>query len=86
MFRAMQDIAVALSLPTIIGSLTIAIAPGRRRNTGFSLAWCWGIFINAVGWRVGWYVVAATSGILSAVGVDTLARLPTLHSLPTHVD
>lgn len=103
MFRAMQGIAVALCLPTSVGVLTNAIAPGRRRNLGLACTGLGqplgfsaglvmgGVFIDTVGWRVGWYTVAAVYLALVPAGfyllpADNLAGPASLHALRTKVD
>jgi MFS family permease len=84
MFRAMQGIAVALCLPTSVGILTKAVPPGRLRNVGFACTGLGqplgfsvgllfgGVFIDTVGWRVGWYVIAAAVFALLPVGAYVL--------------
>ncbi|CAJ2504164.1 Uu.00g115580.m01.CDS01 [Anthostomella pinea] len=83
-FRALHGVAVALCLPTSVGLLTSAVAPGRRRNIGFactgvgqSLGFSFGLVLGGVsvdtaGWRVGWYAVAATLLALAPVGIYVL--------------
>ncbi|KAK1756632.1 major facilitator superfamily domain-containing protein [Echria macrotheca] len=80
MFRAMQGIAVALCLPSSVGILARSITPGRRRNFAFACTGLGqilgyfagllfgGLFIDTVGWRVGWYVVSAVLVALFAAG------------------
>jgi MFS family permease len=103
MFRAMQGIAVAACLPSSVGILTNAIASGRRRNFGFACiglaqplgfslgAVLGGVFIDTVGWRVGWYLVAGVLFMLVPIGVyllpaDSLDQPPSIHALRTRVD
>ncbi|KAM7183668.1 aminotriazole resistance protein [Naviculisporaceae sp. PSN 640] len=75
-FRALQGIANAMCLPTAVSLLTGSIPPGRRRNIGFGCAGLaqpmgfsvglvmGGVFMETVGWRTGWYIVA---GILFCI-------------------
>ncbi|KAK7961996.1 uncharacterized protein PG986_002821 [Apiospora aurea] len=86
MFRAMQGIAVAMCLPTSVGILCSAIAPGRLRNIAFACTGLGqplgfsaglvlgGVFIKAVGWRPGWYFAAATIFVCFFVGFFLLPR------------
>jgi len=102
-FRALQGVAVALCLPSSVGLLTAAVAPGRRRNlafgftgfgqpVGFSVGLVFGgLFIDTVGWRVGWYAVTAAVLGLFLLGLyvlppDRPAAPPTLRALRTRID
>ena len=81
MFRAMQGIAVSLCLPTSVGILTKAIAPGRRRNVAFAtvglsqpLGFSFGlvlggIFVDTIGWRSGWYICAGGNFLCIFIGL-----------------
>ena len=74
--RALQGITNAMCLPSTMGLLTRSIGPGRGRNMavactglaqplGFSVGLVFGgVFIDTVGWRVGWYM---TAGMLLAL-------------------
>ncbi len=103
MFRAMQGIAVALCLPTSVGILTNAVPSGKRRNVGFACTGLGqplgfsvglvlgGILVDTIGWRVGWYICAATIMVCVIVGVwtippDNLIHRPTLKRLSSDVD
>jgi len=84
MFRAMQGIAIALCLPSSVGIIAKSIAPGRRRNMAFACTGLGqvmgyfagllfgGVFIDTVGWRVGWFVVAGLAGLLFVWGLFLL--------------
>ncbi|KAF4595172.1 aminotriazole resistance protein [Ophiocordyceps camponoti-floridani] len=84
MFRAMQGIAVAMCLPTSVGILCNAIAPGRIRNVAFACTGLGqplgfstglvlsGVFIKTVGWRPGWYIAAGTLVVCVPVGLYLL--------------
>jgi MFS family permease len=103
MFRAMQGVAMALCLPSSVGVICQAIAPGRLRNLafactglgqplGFSLGLILaGVFIQTIGWRPGWYLVAGIFLLCFPVGFlvlprDRLVAPPSLRRLRTHVD
>lgn len=84
MFRAMQGIAVSLTLPTSVGIITNSINPGRVRNVGFACTGLGmplgfsvgsvlgGVFVATTGWRVGWYLCAGTIFALFIVGIWSL--------------
>lgn len=86
MFRAMQGIAMALCLPSSVGVICQAIAPGRLRNLafactglgqplGFSLGLILaGVFIKTIGWRPGWYLVAGLFFVCFPAGFLVLPR------------
>ena len=103
MFRAMQGIALALCLPTSVGILTGTVPSGKRRNIGFACLGLGqplgfsiglvlgGVFVDTIGWRVGWYGCAALIFALFVVGMfsipkDTLRRPPTIKLLMTEID
>lgn len=103
MFRAMQGVAIALCLPSSVGILTRAIAPGRRRNVAFACTGLGqvlgyfagllfgGVFIDTVGWRVGWYALAAAAAAFFVAGLyllpaDDPAGPATLRALRAKVD
>jgi len=103
MFRAMQGIAQALCLPTSVGILTNTVPSGKRRNVafaclglgqvlGFSIGLVLGgMFVDTVGWRIGWYSCASLVLVLLLVGIvsipsDGLRQPPTMKRLMTEVD
>jgi MFS family permease len=103
MFRAMQGIALALCLPTSVGILTNTMPSGKRRNVafaclglgqvlGFSIGLVLGgVFVDTVGWRVGWYSCASLVLVLLLVGIvsipsDRLSRPPTMKRLTAEID
>ena len=103
MFRAMQGVAIALVMPTSMGILSTAIASGTRRNMAFSCLGIGqalgyaiglilsGVFIDTVGWRVGFYIFGGLTLVLFLVGLwalpaDRLPERPTIKRLVTEVD
>jgi MFS family permease len=103
MFRAMQGIAQALCLPTSVGILTNTVPSGKRRNVafaclglgqvlGFSIGLVLGgMFVDTVGWRIGWYSCASLVLVLLLVGIvsipsDRLRQPPTMKRLMTEID
>jgi MFS family permease len=103
MFRAMQGIALAMCLPTSIGILTNTLPSGKRRNVAFACLGfgqtvgfaiglvLGGVFVDTVGWRVGWYGCASLIFVLLLVGVfsipkDKLQQQPTLKRIMTEID
>lgn len=86
MFRAMQGIAMALCLPSSVGVICQAIAPGRLRNLafactglgqplGFSLGLILaGVFIKTIDWRPGWYLVTGLFFVCFPAGFLVLPR------------
>lgn len=103
MFRGMQGIALALCLPTSVGILTNTVPSGKRRNVafacmglgqplGFSIGLVLGgVFVDTVGWRVGWYGCASLLFVMLLVGLfsiptDRLRQQPTMKRLMTEID
>ena len=103
MFRAMQGVAIALVMPTGMGILSTAIPKGTRRNIAFSclgigqvLGYALGlvlsgVFVDTIGWRVGFYIAGAVTLVVFVVGLwalpgDQLAERPTLKRLRNEVD
>ena len=84
MFRAMQGIAVSLTLPASVGILTNNIPAGRLRNISFACTGLGmplgfsvgsvlgGVFVVTVGWRVGWYLCAGVIFALFLLGTWSL--------------
>ena len=84
MFRAMQGIGGALALPSSMSIISKTIESGKPRNIAFAclglampLGFSFGlvlagVFIAGPGWRVGFYVGAAASFLLFAIGIWAL--------------
>jgi MFS family permease len=84
MFRALQGIAVSLCLPTSVAIVADAVPTGRKRNIafsclglvqplGFSLGLVLaGVFLETVGWRVGWYLCGGATLVLIFVSIWAL--------------
>ena len=82
--RAIQGIAVSMCLPTAIGILSTSAAKGKLRNVGFACLGLspalgfsiglvlGGVFVDTVGWRVGYYICGAANLLLFFVGIWTL--------------
>ncbi|KAM7211863.1 Major facilitator superfamily domain containing protein [Rhypophila decipiens] len=104
-FRALQGIANAMCLPTTVSLLTGSVPPGRRRNIGFGCAGLaqplgfsvglvmGGVFMETVGWRVGWYIVSGILFFLVPAGAYllpsddlTLAEPASWKALRTKID
>ena len=103
MFRGMQGIALALCLPTSVGILANTVPSGKRRNVafacmglgqplGFSIGLVLGgVFVDTVGWRVGWYGCACLLFIMLLVGIfsiprERLRQKATMKRLMTEID
>ena len=103
MFRAMQGIAVSMCLPTAVSIITNSFANGQRRNLGLAFMGAGqclgfliglvlgGLFIDTIGWRVGYYMCAAANFIffiLSFFGIpkDRLAIPFTWSRLRNDID
>ena len=105
MFRAMQGIAGALVIPSSVSIISKSLESGRPRNIGFAciglsapLGFSFrmvlgGVFVSAVGWRVGYYMAAPISFISFLVGIFALPAEPepssmasTLSRLKNEVD
>ncbi|KAK0737991.1 major facilitator superfamily domain-containing protein [Schizothecium vesticola] len=81
MARAMQGVAVALCFPSSVGIIARSVVPGQRRNLAFACTGLGqvlgyfagllfgGLFIDTVGWRVGWYVTGSVLVGLFVFGV-----------------
>ena len=102
-FRVLQGVAVSGVLPTQVGILRRVFPPGRLQNVGLSFTGIGqplgfslgsvlgGVFVQTVGWRVGWFVCAATMFALLPVSLWTLPRdqleePPSLKRLRTQTD
>ena len=103
MFRAMQGVAIALCLPTSVGILTNAVPSGRRRNVGFACMGLGqplgfslglvlgGVFVDTIGWRIGWYMCAGAIMVCLIIGIwtipaDSLTQAPSFERLKTDID
>ena len=83
-FRALQGIATALTLPSSISIISTSIESGKRRNIGFAtlglampLGFSFGLVLGGLlvsgpGWRVGFYIGGAASFLLALAGVWAL--------------
>ncbi|OAQ99514.1 hypothetical protein LLEC1_01701 [Akanthomyces lecanii] len=84
-FRAIQGLGAAMSLPTGVSIIARSLAPGRSRNIGFaclgvaqSLGYSIGLIVGgivqeAVNWRLGYYVCAP---IIAAFVVAAWTSIP----------
>jgi MFS family permease len=84
MFRSFQGIAVSLCLPTSVAIVTSITPSGRQRNIGFSCLGfvqplgfslglvLGGIFLDTVGWRVGWYICGGITLLLFFINLWAL--------------
>lgn len=83
-FRGFQGIAISFCLPSGVGIITNAFAPGQRRNIAFAALGggqpvgyavglvLGGFFVESIGWRYGYYFGTICSGIITAVAVWSL--------------
>lgn len=91
LLRALQGVAVSMCFPTSVSILTNAFPHGRRRNIAFAclgfgshLGWafgmlCAGVFetgSNPPGWRVGFYLTAGATILISIVNAWKLPKDP----------
>jgi MFS family permease len=72
-FRALQGVAMSFCMPTSVGVITSSFPSGRKRNIafatfgggsplGFALGLVMGgVFVQTVGWRVGYYLSCGIS-------------------------
>jgi len=102
--RAVQGLAAALCMPASVAIISRCVEPGRGRNLAFACTGLGmvlgyfagllfgGVFIDTVGWRVGWYVLAGMLGGLFVAGLRVIPgdRMGTarevVHALRTGVD
>jgi MFS family permease len=91
-FRGLQGISSAIAVPASISIISTSIEYGQPRNLGFSCLGfaaplgfllglvLGGVFVDGVGWRPAFCLVAAASFALSVVGFWALPKV----SRPTH--
>lgn len=85
-FRGLYGVATAMYLPSSVSVLTHAIPHGKVRNVGFAsagFAHCigfalglviGGLFVQTVGWRVGYYICGAAQVALFCSGLWVLPK------------
>jgi MFS family permease len=86
LFRAFEGIATALFVPSAVSIVSTNMKHGRPRNIGFALIFLayplgyglglalGGVFVNTVGWRVGFFADGATGFLLFLIGLRTLPK------------
>ena len=91
-FRAMQGIAYAMVVPSAVSIISTSVTEGRPRNIGFSCLGMSstmgfalglvlsGVFVDSVGWRMGFYIGGGLSFLFFVVGLwalpTTTVRVP----------
>jgi MFS family permease len=88
MFRAFQGIATALFVPSAVSMVSTNIEHGRPRNVGFAFIFLayplgyglglalGGVFVNTVGWRVGFFAGGTTEFCSSLSGSGHFPKTP----------
>ncbi|KAF7713369.1 Uncharacterized protein PECH_004518 [Penicillium ucsense] len=103
--RAIQGVGLALHLVSAVGIATQVFPQGKSRNMAFAclgmsqpFGFCLGlvlggVFVDTVGWRVGWYISGSAALFLSVVGLWALPGSPhpkrwqtILHDLKFKID
>lgn len=103
--RAIQGVGLALHLASAVGIATQVFPQGKGRNMAFAclgmaqpVGFCLGlvlggVFVDTVGWRVGWYISGGAALFLSFIGLWALPGSPQprnmeniLHDLKYKVD
>jgi MFS family permease len=103
--RAIQGVGLALHLASAVGIATQVFPQGKGRNMAFAclgmaqpVGFCLGlvlggVFVDTVGWRVGWYIAGGAALFLSFVGLWALPGSPhprklenILHDLKYKID
>jgi MFS family permease len=91
-FRGLQGISNAIAVPASISIISTSVEYGQSRNLGFSCLGfsgplgfllglvLGGVFVDGIGWRPAFYLVAAASFALAVVGFWVLPKVPR----PTH--
>ncbi|KAJ5896389.1 uncharacterized protein N7473_005788 [Penicillium subrubescens] len=86
--RAIQGVGLALHLASAVGIATQVFPQGKSRNMAFAclgmaqpVGFCLGlvlggVFVDTVGWRVGWYIAGGAALFLSFVGLWALPGSP----------
>ncbi|WEW60141.1 hypothetical protein PRK78_005626 [Emydomyces testavorans] len=87
-FRAISGVAMSLSLPSSVSIITTTFQAGQRRNiafaslgasqpVGFSLGIVLGgVLIAGIGWRYGYYIVAALNVCILLVAIWQIPKDP----------
>ncbi|TIA07525.1 MFS general substrate transporter [Aureobasidium pullulans] len=85
-FRGLQGVANAMAVPASVSMISTSVEDGQRRNMGFSCLGfagplgfllgliLGGVFVDGVGWRPAFYLVAAASFTLGLVGFWALPK------------
>ena len=80
-FRTLGGIALAMFIPTSIGTVSNNVPSGRMRNIGFSLVGLsqtigygiglvlGGVFIDTIGWRTGYYICGSLLASFFFLGI-----------------
>ncbi|KAJ5176051.1 uncharacterized protein N7482_001928 [Penicillium canariense] len=103
--RAIQGVGLALHLASAVGIATQVFPQGKSRNMAFAclgmsqpVGFCvglvlGGVFVDTVGWRVGWYISGSAALFLSIVGLwalpgnrHPLQRVKILHDMKHKID
>jgi len=93
-FRALGGVALSMFLPTSVSLISTNIPAGKMRNSGFSFLGVGqvigygaglvlgGVFVNTIGWRVGYYICGGANMVLFVVGLWALPRdrIPLQHT------
>jgi MFS family permease len=87
-FRGLQGISNAIAVPASISIISTSVEYGQSRNLGFSCLGfsgplgfllglvLGGVFVDGIGWRPAFYLVAAASFALAVVGFWVLPKVP----------
>jgi MFS family permease len=85
-FRGLQGISNAIAVPASVSIISTRVQDGQPRNIGFSCLGfaaplgfllglvLGGVFVDGVGWRPAFYLVAAASCATGCVGVFVLSK------------
>lgn len=87
-FRGLQGVSSAMAVPASVSIISTSVEYGRPRNLGFACLGfsgplgfliglvLGGVLVDTVGWRPAFYLAAATSFALCAIGVWVLPNEP----------
>lgn len=87
-FRGLQGVSSAMAVPASVSIISTSVEYGRPRNLGFACLGfsgplgfliglvLGGVLVDTVGWRPAFYLAAATSFALCAIGVWVLPKDP----------